>query len=54
MGWAGRLERREKIRNAIRTLVVNFERKRPLGTPRRRCEDNIKMKLREIRLEGID
>ena len=30
------------------------ERKRPLGTPRRRWEDNIKMDLHEVGCEGID
>jgi hypothetical protein len=30
------------------------EGKRPLGRPRRRCVDNIKMDLREIGWHGID
>jgi hypothetical protein len=30
------------------------ERKRPLGRPRRRCEDNIRMDLREIGWGGMD
>jgi ribosome biogenesis protein Nip4 len=30
------------------------EGKRPLRRPRRRWEDNIKMELREIGLEGVD
>jgi hypothetical protein len=30
------------------------ERRRPLGRPRHRCEDNIKIDLKEIRWEGID
>jgi hypothetical protein len=30
------------------------ERRRPLGRPRRRWVDNIKMDLREIGLDGID
>ena len=30
------------------------ERKRPLGRPRRRCEDNIKMGLQEVGCRGID
>jgi hypothetical protein len=37
---------REK-RNAYRTLVGKPEGKRPLGTPRRRWVDIIKMDLRE-------
>jgi hypothetical protein len=32
-----------KGRGAYRVLVVKPEEKRPLGRPRRRCEDNIKM-----------
>jgi hypothetical protein len=35
-------------RNAYRILVGNPERKKPLGRPRRRWVDNIKMDLREI------
>jgi hypothetical protein len=35
-------------RNAYRILVGKPEGKRPLGRPRRRWEDNIKMNLREI------
>jgi hypothetical protein len=35
-------------RNAYRIMVGNPEGKRPLGRPRRRWVDNIKMDLREI------
>jgi hypothetical protein len=35
-------------RNANRILVGKPERKRPLGRPRRRWVDNIKIDLREI------
>jgi hypothetical protein len=35
-------------RNAYRILVGNPEGKRPLGRPRRRWVDNIKLDLREI------
>ena len=31
-----------------RVLVGKAEGKRPLGRPRRRCEDNIKMDLQEV------
>jgi hypothetical protein len=37
-----------ETRNAYRILVGKPEGKRPLGTPRRRWVDNIKMGLREI------
>jgi len=35
-----------------RVLVRKPEGKRPLGKPRRRWEDNIKMELREV--EGVE
>jgi hypothetical protein len=35
-------------RGAYRTLVGKPERRRLLGRPRRRWEDNIKMDLREV------
>jgi hypothetical protein len=35
-------------RVAYRALVGKFEGRRPLGRPRRRWEDNIKMNLREV------
>jgi hypothetical protein len=35
--------------NAFRILVGKQEGKVPLGRHRRRCEDNIKMDLREIK-----
>jgi hypothetical protein len=41
-------------RNAYRILVGKPEGKRPLGRHRRRCEDNIKMDLRERGWGGID
>jgi hypothetical protein len=44
---------REK-RNAYRILVGKPEEKRPLGRPRRRWVDNIKMVLREIGWDDVD
>jgi hypothetical protein len=44
----------EEKRNAYRILVGKPEGKRPLGRPRRRWVDNIKMDLREIELYGLD
>jgi hypothetical protein len=35
-------------------LVGKPEGKRPVGRPRRRCVDNIKMNLREIGWGGMD
>jgi hypothetical protein len=37
-----------------RVLVWKPERKRPLGGPRRRWENNIKMDLQEVGCGGID
>jgi hypothetical protein len=41
-------------RNAYRILVGKPKRKRPLGRPRRRLEDNIRMDLREIVCGNMD
>jgi hypothetical protein len=41
-------------RNVYRTLVGKPEGKRPLGRPRRRGVNNIKMDLREIGWDGVD
>jgi hypothetical protein len=41
-------------RNAYRILVEKPEAKRPLGEPRRRWEDDIKMDLRDIEWDGVD
>jgi hypothetical protein len=44
----------EEKRNVYRILVGKPEGKRPLGRPRRRWVDNIKMDLREIGWYGVD
>jgi hypothetical protein len=41
-------------RGAYRALVGKPEGGRPLGRPRRRKEDNIKMDLREVGWRGLD
>jgi 3-oxoacyl-ACP reductase-like protein len=41
-------------RNTYRILVGKSEVKRPLGRPRRRWEDNIKMNLTEIGWVSMD
>jgi hypothetical protein len=48
MRWTGHAARIGESRNAYRILVGNPERRRPLGRPRRRWVDNIKMDLREV------
>jgi hypothetical protein len=41
-------------RGVYRVLVGRPEGKRPLGRPRRRWKDNIKMDLREIGIDGAN
>jgi hypothetical protein len=36
------------LRGAYRVLMGKYEGKRPLGRPRRRWEDNIKMRLHDV------
>ena len=46
--WAGHIAHMEQSRNVYRVLVGKPEGKRPLGRPRHRWEDNIKMDLRVV------
>jgi hypothetical protein len=46
--WAGHVACMGEERNVYRVLVGKSEGKRPLGRPRHRWEDGIKMDLREI------
>jgi PAS domain-containing protein len=49
MRWAGNVARMGKRERGVhRVLVGKPEGKRPLGRPRRRWEDNIKMDLQEV------
>jgi hypothetical protein len=41
-------------RSAYRILVGKQEGKRPLGRPRRKGEDNVKMDFRRTRCGGMD
>jgi hypothetical protein len=54
MRLAGYVERMGETRNAYSISVGKPEGKRPLGRPRRRWVDNIKMELREIEWDGMD
>ena len=45
---AGHVARMEKSRSAFKILTGKLTGKRPLGKPRRRWEDNIKLYLEEI------
>ena len=48
MRWAGHVARMGEEREAYRVLVGKPEGKRPLGRPRRRWVDNIRMDLQEV------
>jgi hypothetical protein len=48
------LTRMGETGNAYRILVGEPEGKRPLGRPRRRWVDNIKIDLRETGWDGVD
>jgi hypothetical protein len=48
MRWAGHVARTREERGVHRVLVGKPEGKRPLGRPRHRWEDNIKMDFQEV------
>jgi hypothetical protein len=54
MRWAGDVARMEEGRNVYRVLVGRPEGKRPLGRPRHMWEDNIKMDLVVIGIDGAN
>jgi hypothetical protein len=54
MRWAGHVARMGEGRSVYRILVGKPEGKRPLGRPRCRWENNIKMDLKEIRINGTN
>jgi hypothetical protein len=54
MRWAGHVARIGEGRGVYRVLVGRSEVKRPLGRPRRSWEDNIKMDLTEIGIDGAN
>jgi hypothetical protein len=54
MRWAGHVARMEEKRNAYRLLVGKPEGKRPLGRPRRRSMDNIRMDIGEVGWADVD
>jgi hypothetical protein len=53
MSWAGHVARMGEGRNVYRVLVGKPEGRRPLGRPRRRWEDGIKMDLWKIGWGGV-
>ena len=52
--WAGHVARMEEGRSAFKILTDKPTGKRPLGRPRRRWEDNIRMDLKEICINAGD
>ena len=52
--WVGHVARVGERRGVYRVLVGKPERKRPLGRPRRRWEDNIKMDFQELVCGSMD
>ena len=54
MRWAGHVARMGERRDVYKVLVGKSEGKRPLGRPRRRWKNNIKMDLQAVECEGMD
>jgi hypothetical protein len=54
MRLAGHVARMGEVRGVYNILVGRPEGRRPLGRPRRRWEDSIKMDLREIGFGDVD
>jgi hypothetical protein len=54
MRWAGHVARVGEGRTLYRVLVGKPEGRRPLGRPRRRWEDGIRMDLQEISWGGVE
>jgi hypothetical protein len=54
MRWTGHVARMGEKRNAYRLLVRKPEGKRPIGRPRRRWVDNIRMDLGEVGWGDVD
>jgi hypothetical protein len=52
MRWMGHVARMGEGRGIYRVLVGRPECKRPLGRPRHSWEDNIKLHIREIGIDG--
>jgi hypothetical protein len=52
--WAGHVARMREDRKVYKVLVGKPEGKRPLGRPRRRWENGIRIDLRDIGLGSVD
>ena len=53
MRWAGHVARMGEGRDVYRVLVGKPEGNKPMGRPRHRWDDNIKMDLQEVGCEGM-
>ena len=54
MSWAGHVAHMGEKSGVYRVLVGKPEGKKPLGRPRCRSEDNIKINLQEVGCRGVD
>jgi hypothetical protein len=54
MNWVGHIALTGERRGVYRVLVGKRERKRPLGRPRRRWEDNVKTDPQELGCGSMD
>ena len=54
MRWAGHVARMGEKGGVCKVFVGKPEGRRPLGRPRNRWEDNIKMDLQEVGCGGMD
>jgi len=54
MRWAGHVARMGKESGVYMFLLGKPEGRRPMGRPRRRCLDNIRMDLQEVRCGYMD
>jgi hypothetical protein len=54
MRWAGHVARMGEERSVYRVLMGMLKGKRPLGRPRRKWKDGIRMDLREIGWWSVD
>jgi len=54
MRWAGHVARMGEGTDVYRVLVGKPEGKSPLGRPRHRWEDSVKMGLQEVGCGGMD
>jgi len=52
--WVGHVARMGERRDVHRVSAGKRQGKRPIGRPRRRWEDNIKMDLQEVGCGGMD